>query len=116
MYLLSKILGAAVVTAALLPAQPIPVYHSDEESCEANPHSITCKDGKPRDFQAETDAEELWLWNSDEQTRPTVPAPHMAAPARSPRSDEVQYPLTPPSPTGRAGDLPTFGSGIWLGG
>jgi hypothetical protein len=49
MNLLASALSAALLAAAILPAQ-IPVYSSNEDYCAKNPDAPTCKNGKPLDM------------------------------------------------------------------
>jgi hypothetical protein len=59
MKLLATVVGAAVLAAAVLPAQ-IPVYSSNEDYCAKNPSAPTCKDGKPLDLHFVSPQSDEW--------------------------------------------------------
>jgi hypothetical protein len=59
MKLLATAVGAAVLAAAVLPAQ-IPVYSSNEDYCARNPMAPTCKDGKPLDMHIVAPQTDEW--------------------------------------------------------
>src|SRR5580704_7937615 len=59
MKLLATAVGAAVLAAAVLPAQ-IPVYSSNEDYCARNPMAPTCKDGKPLDMHIVAPQSDEW--------------------------------------------------------
>lgn len=58
-----KVLAAALcatVFAAVLTAQPIPFYSSNEDYCAKNPQAPTCKDGKPMDMRVVAPNTDEW--------------------------------------------------------
>lgn len=93
MKLVATVVLAAFVWAPIVPAQ-IPVYHSQEEYCAANPSAVGCKDGKPVNVMEEMQKNWQTMQPScDDHSSPMCGNNTPAAPRRPARQEPVMQAL-----------------------
>ena len=111
----------AAMTTMVVSAQAIPVYHSQEEYCAANPSAVGCKDGRPVNVMEEmqknmeaatTPMHQFCLNNPDNQACKNQTSGMVSNPQTAPATRVIRSePLIPSAPRVRERAVSTHQSG-----